>query len=210
MKQQRFRCARAVTLAMSVGVAGFLLMPLPASAQEFFVKPVAEKKVTAIPGGPLYWLVETFPTLDAAKTAAGALSLAVDVAGKAWLLTLTRKDNAAAPLAASRGGTKVAEVGPVPPLTAPVYLLRINHAGGPPGSETPPHTHPGSEAFYVLSGRLGQKTPHGVSYADAGQTMNGHQAGMPMVVFNAGKTDLSQLVMFVVDATRPFSSPAKF
>ena len=106
------------------------------------------------------------------------------------------------------GGDKVAEIGPVPLVTAPEYLLRINHAGGPPGAKTPVHTHPGSEAFYVLAGRLGQRTPHGVAHADAGQSMNGHNADTPMVVFSAGATDLDQLVMFVVDATRPFSSPA--
>jgi hypothetical protein len=71
------------------------------------------------------------------------------------------------------------------------------------------HTHPGSEAFYVLSGRLGQKSPHGVMHADAGQVMNGHAADTPMEIFSSGTTPLSQLVMFVVDATRPFSSPAK-
>ena len=62
----------------------------------------------------------------------------------------------------------------------------------------------------MLAGRLGQKTPHGVSYAEAGQAMNGHGADMAMEVFSAGTTDLDQIVMFVVDATRPFSSPAKF
>ena len=40
--------------------------------------------------------------------------------------------------------------------------------------------------------------------------MNGHGPGMPMEVFSAGTTDLEQLVMFVVDAAKPFSSPAKF
>jgi hypothetical protein len=49
-----------------------------------------------------------------------------------------------------------------------------------------------------------------VSHADAGQTMNGHGADMPMEVFNAGSAELDQIVLFVVDATRPFSSPAKF
>jgi len=38
----------------------------------------------------------------------------------------------------------------------------------------------------------------------------GHGADMPMEVFSAGMTDLDQVVMFVVDATRPFSSPARF
>jgi DHA2 family lincomycin resistance protein-like MFS transporter len=67
----------------------------------------------------------------------------------------------------------------------------------------------GSEAFYVVAGRLGQRTPHGVSYVEAGGTMNGHEANMPMQVFNGGTTDLSALIMFVVDAAKPFSEPAK-
>jgi hypothetical protein len=33
---------------------------------------------------------------------------------------------------------------------------------------------------------------------------------MPMQVFNGGTTDLTAFIMFVVDATRPFSTPAKF
>ena len=101
------------------------------------------------------------------------------------------------------------EIGPVPPISAPEYLLRINYTGGPAGAKTPVHTHPGSEAFYVLSGRLGQTNPHGTMHVDAGKTMNGHGTDMPMVVFNAGPGELNALVMFVVDATRPFSSPAK-
>jgi hypothetical protein len=33
---------------------------------------------------------------------------------------------------------------------------------------------------------------------------------MSMEVFSAGTTDLDQLVMFVADATKPFSSPSNF
>jgi hypothetical protein len=69
------------------------------------------------------------------------------------------------------------------------------------------HTHPGSEAFYVVAGRLGQTTPHGVNHVEAGHTMNGHAPDMPMEVFNAGTTDLTALIMFVVDASKPFSVP---
>jgi hypothetical protein len=121
-----------------------------------------------------------------------------------WLFTLGPTGGA------TPGASRVAEIGPVPPITAPEYLLRINHASGPPAAKTRIHTHPGSEAFYVLAGRLGQKTTHGISYADVGQSMNGHGADTPMEVFSSGTTDLDQLVMFVVDATRPFSSPARF
>ena len=204
MKGRVFGVRRVTALALSLCVMGVLLLPSTAAAQQqFVIKPVAEKKLLQLPAGPLYWQVENFPTLAQAQAAAGPTSLAAEAAGKVWLFTLGPKGGS------TRGASKVAEIGPVPPITAPEYLLRINHAGGPPGAKTPVHTHPGSEAFYVMAGRLGQKTPHGVSHADAGQSMNGHGADMPMEVFSAGTTDLDQLVMFVVDATRPFSSPAK-
>jgi hypothetical protein len=103
----------------------------------------------------------------------------------------------------------VAEIGPVPSIAAPEYLLRVNEGHGPPDAKTPVHSHPGSEAFYVVAGRLGQRTPAGIDYAEAGHTMNGHQAGTPMQVFNSGTTELTAIILFVVDATRPFSVPAK-
>jgi hypothetical protein len=87
-------------------------------------------------------------------------------------------------------------------------LLRVNRAGGAPGAKTPIHTHPGPETFYVLGGKLGQRTPHGVIYAEANTTMTGHGADPPMELFSAGTTDLDELAIFVVDANRPFSSPA--
>jgi hypothetical protein len=196
---------RVVALALSLCAAGLLLAPAAASAQgKLVVKPVTEKKLKQLPAGALYWRVENFPTLAQAQAAAGPTSLAAEVAGKVWLFTLGPKGGA------TPGASKAIEIGPVPPVTAPEYLLRINHAFGPPGSKTRVHTHPGAEAFYVLSGRLGQRTPHGIVHAEAGQSMPGHGSDTPMEVFSAGTTDLDQLVMFVVDATRPFSSPAQF
>jgi hypothetical protein len=202
-----------------VCVAGLLLPPSVLAADvRYVVKPIAEMKVKQLPKGPLYWRVENFPTLDQAKAAAskydwnpdtvsydGLPSLTAEAAGKAWLFTLGPQGAAATP-----GGTKVAEVGPVPPITASEYLLRVNFGSGPPESKTPVHFHNGSEAFYIISGKLGQKTPDGVAYAEAGHTMNGHMPGMTMQVFNAGTTDLTALIMFVVDATKPFSVPTKF
>ena len=184
--------------------AAILMLPIASFGQEYSIKPVAEMKLKQLPPGPLYWLVETFPTLDQAKAAAGPTALAVEVADKAWLFTLGAKGGGA------KGAAKVTEIGPIPTVSAAEYLLRINYASAPPGARTAVHTHPGSEAFYVLAGRLGQRTPHGVSHANAGEAMNGHGADMPMEVFNGGTTNLQALVMFVTDATRPFSSPAAF
>jgi hypothetical protein len=183
--------------------AACVVLPGAASAQKFVIAPVAEKKVTKLPAGPLFWRIETFPALKDAQAAAGPTGLAAEISGKDWLITLGPKGGA------SPGGKRVAEIGPVPPITAPEYLLRINHASGPPGAKTPPHSHPGSESFYVLSGRVGQRIPQGTTYVEAGHDMVGHGPGTPMVVFSAGPGNLDQLVMFLVDATKPFSSPAK-
>jgi hypothetical protein len=173
-----------------------------ASEQKFEVKSVAEKKISELPPGQLFWRVDNFPTLAQAQDAAGPTGLAAAVDGKVWLFTLGPKGGS------SPGGSKVAEIGPVPPVSAPEYLLRINSTGGPPGVKTPVHTHPGSETFYVLTGELSQKSPHGVSHVEAGQSMPGHGPGMPMEVSSTGTADLHALVMFVMDATKPFSSPA--
>jgi hypothetical protein len=191
-----------ISLALLLCAAATLQFPAVAQ-QPLSVKPVVEKKLAQLPAGPLYWRIENFPTLGEAQAAAGPTSLAAEIAGKVWLFTLGPKGGA------TSGGSKVAEIGPVPPITAPEYLLRINYASGPSGAKTPVHTHPGSEAFFVLTGKVGQRTSHGIAHAEAGQAMNGHGADMPMEVFSAGTADLAQLVMFVVDATRPFSSPAK-
>jgi hypothetical protein len=205
MKLRTSGAQRLVALAVLLCTMGMLLSPSTAAAQQqFVIKPVAEKKLNQLPAGPLYWQIENFPTLAQAQAAAGPTSLPAEVAGKVWLFTLGPRGGS------TRGGTKVVEIGPVPPITAPEYLLRINNAGGPPGARTPVHTHPGSEAFYVLAGRLGQKTPHGVSHVDVGQSMPGHGPDTPMEVFSSGTSDLNVLVMFVVDAAKPFSSPAKF
>jgi quercetin dioxygenase-like cupin family protein len=201
MKRRRSGTWQAIGLALLLA-AGWLV-PAPASAQAaFVVKPISEKKVDRLPAGPLYWQLETFPTLAEAQAAAGSTALAAEIAGKAWLFTLGAQG------AAAHGGRRVAEIGPVAPVAAPAYLLRVNHASGPSGAHTKTHSHPGTEAFYVLDGELSQKTPDGTSRAEAGQSMPGHAPGTPMEVSSSGAAALSAVVLFVVDATKPFSSPA--
>jgi quercetin dioxygenase-like cupin family protein len=204
MKSGLSNARRVVVLTLSCWAA-VLLWPAAALAQpELKVQPVAEKKLKELPAGPLYWRLEKFPTLAQAQTAAGPASLAAEIAGSVWLFTLGPKGGA------TPGGTEVSEIGPLPAVTAPEYLLRVVHAGGAPGAQSSVHSHPGSEAFYVLAGRLDQKTAHGVNHVSAGQSMVGHSADTPMQVSNNGTTDLEHIAIFVVDATKPFASPAKF
>jgi hypothetical protein len=196
---------RAVSFTIimwALAISGLSMSLSAAWAQSFEIKSIAEKKIERLPPGTLFWRIDIFPTLAQAQAAAGPTGLAAEAAGKVWLFTLGPQGGSAP------GGSKVVEIGPVPAITAPEYLLRINKTGGPPGVRTPVHTHAGSETFYVLTGQLSQKSPHGVSRIDASQSMAGHGPGMPMEVSSSGTSDLNALVMFVVDATKPFSSPA--
>jgi hypothetical protein len=197
---KRYSMLMLVILAYALG-----LSPSPAIGQQaFVVKPLAEKKVTELPAGPLFWRLENFPALREAQAATGPAALVAESRGKIWLFTL------GPPGGASAGGIKVAEIGPIPRVVATQYLLRINEGSGPPGSITPVHSHPGSEAFYVLAGESSSRTAHGVMRVGANESATGHGADTPMQVSSTGSADLQSLVMFVVDASKPFSSPASF
>ena len=185
-----------LALAWSLGQPALAQQPLK-------IKPLAEKKVSTLPQGTLYWRVENVSTLPAAQAAAGEYGLAAESAGQVWLFTLGEKGGS------TGAGTKVTEVGPIPRPEAAEYLLRINEATGAPGSITPVHSHPGSEAFYVLRGEQRIRGAHGTMIVNPGQPAAGHGADMAMQVSSTGAVDLHSLVMFVVDANRPFSTPAK-
>ncbi|HEU0154807.1 MAG TPA: hypothetical protein VFQ82_01975, partial [Stellaceae bacterium] len=154
MRTRSSAASRIAALLLLLGMAQ-QLTPAALAQEKFVVKPLAEKKLDQLPAGPLYWRVENFPTLAQAQAAAGPAALAAEADGKAWLFTLGAKGGATA------GGQKVAEIGPIPRITAANYLLRINSASGGQGAKTRVHSHPGSETFYVLSGRLSEKTPQG-------------------------------------------------
>ena len=192
------RCG--VLVALSVALA---LSTSAAVAQaEFKVGPVAEKKVTELPVGPLYWQIENFPTRAEAEAAAGPLSLAAEADGKAWLFTLGPEG------APTHGGTVVAEVGPLKEVTAPEYLLSIREGVAPTGAKTMIHTHPGTEAFYVVEGQLSFRTSAGVDVVDEGKSLAGVAPDTPMEASSTGPADLHELIMFVVDPAKRFSSPA--
>jgi quercetin dioxygenase-like cupin family protein len=197
---------KRIVIAMIVClVSGLWLLPSTTRAQQqLVIKPLAEKKVAELPAGELFWRIENFTTLAQAQAAAGPWGLAAESAGKDWLFTLGPAGESSA------GGTKVAEVGPIHRIVATQYLLRINEATGTPGSISPVHMHPGSEAFYVLAGEQGIRTPQGVMRVKVGHSEADGGANTPMQVSSTGSTELHALVMFVVDATKPFSSPAKF
>ena len=138
MNLRRFAARFAMPVACSAGL--LLGSSVWAAEVKYVVKPIAEMKVKQLPKGPLYWRVESFPTLDQAKAAAskyrwnpdtvsyeGWPSLTAEAAGKAWLFTLGQQG------AATPDGTKVAEIGPVPSITAPSTSCVSTTAADRPG-----------------------------------------------------------------------------
>ncbi len=92
-------------------------------------------------------------------------------------------------------------------MQATEYLVRVNEPLGPRRSVMTVHTHPGTEAFYVLTGELSVRTAGGTRIS-AGGASSGSPGGTPLQVSSTGTADVWGLVMFVVDAAQPFSSPA--
>lgn len=192
---------RVVSALLMAFFAVIAAGPLPPPA--FVIETVAERRLANLPPGPLFWRIETLPTAIAAKAAESPYALSASVAGQHWLFTLSRAGGTTA------GATSVREIGPIPTPNAKTYLLRINRAGGPPGSQTPIHSHPGAEAIYVLAGQVTQRTAHGSERAGTGGTLRAHGPEMAMQLISSGKAPLDQLVMFVVDADKPFSPAAR-
>jgi len=189
-------------LSLLAGGVALVLTSASLAQQALVIRPLAERKVAELPAGELYWRIENYPSTEAAQAAAGSWSLVAEAAGKVWLFTLGPAGGA------SPGGAKVSDVGPITRVTAPQYLLRINEASGRPGSVTPVHSHPGSEAFYVLTGEQSIRGPNGTMVVKAGTPEAGQGGSSAMQVSSSGSGELQSLVMFVVDATQPFSSPA--
>ena len=62
-------------------------------------------------------------------------------------------------------------------------------------------------AWLASANRSAARATYNPAFA-AGRAEAGRGADIPMQVSSSGATALRALVMFVVDATRPFSSPA--
>lgn len=188
----------ATVFASAISLAG------AASAQDapkFVVTKLAEKPLADLPAGDLYWTAETFSTLDAAKAAATDAAVAVEIDGKAWLLTLGPEDKI------GHGGHWMTSIGPIDRFQAPAYMLRINVSDAPTRTKTSVHSHPGSEAMYVMSGEATVKWPGKTSVIKAGEGSPGQPPHTPMLAASTGSATLKELIMFLVDPSQDFAKP---
>lgn len=111
---------------------------------------------------------------------------------------------------AAKDPTDVAEAGPIIPPQASRFLLRVSESITSPGRVTPVHTHPGSEAFYVLKGEVKYKTPLQTYKVIAGNASAGPPPNTVMQATTTGTEDAHNLIMFVLDEAKSPQAPAAF
>jgi hypothetical protein len=162
----------------------------------------AISKLGVLPPGPLYWHLDTFADRSAAEANRGQMGTVVDSHGKHWLFTIA--EQAWRP----RGGERVALIGPLSVDNGVDYTARYLEATISPGfqSEGSGHRHPGSEAWYIVSGGQCLETPNGVMTGLAGQSMLAPE-GWPMAIASFGP-DLRRTVFMVLHrSAEPYVMP---
>lgn len=114
---------------------------------------LANRPLLRSPTKPVYWHIDRFSSLEAARKAAGANGVAAEAHGFVWLLTVetkTKKHN---------DGSHVAWIGPLVLSKANRYSMRVQSSLLSAGGTTPAHAHSGPEVVYVVDGEQCMETP---------------------------------------------------
>ncbi len=148
---------------------------------------------------PLFWHIDRFPSLTAAKAAAGSAGVAAEAHGVAWLMTVERQTSD------HHGGTHIALIGPLPLPSAQSYEMMILSALFSPSDYTPIHQHSGPEIWYVIAGEQCLQTPERALKTRAGETAI-VPAGVTMRLVATGTEPRRALVLILHDAAQPPTS----
>lgn len=114
---------------------------------------------------PVYWHIDRFDSIEAAKKAAGSNGVAADAHGSVWLMTVEAQTGT------HHGGRHVAWIGPLKMPAADRYSMRVLSSMLEPGTTTPVHTHSGPEVFYVVAGEQCLETPERSHTLGPGQSL---------------------------------------
>jgi len=113
---------------------------------------------------PVYWHLDRFDSLEAAKKAAGPDGVAAEAHGSVWLMTVEAQTEE------HHGGRHAAAIGPLAVALANHYQMRVASSLLRPGTITAAHSHPGPEVFYVVDGEQCVETPEFGQHLSAGQS----------------------------------------
>ena len=112
----------------------------------------------------VYWHIDRFNSLEAAKQAAGTDGVAAEAHGSFWLMSVeTKTEN-------HHGGHHVAWTDALALPAVDSYSMRVQSSLLMPGAQTPAHTHPGPEVIYIVDGEQCMETPEIGVHLSAGQS----------------------------------------
>jgi quercetin dioxygenase-like cupin family protein len=152
------------------------------------------------------WRLYRFSSESAAHAALAKHGVVVGEDGAYWLSEVTAAGTKAAPHA---GGTLAAEVGPLNLPPAKDYTATLAYAVMSPGQRSRTHTHPGPEAFYVISGEQCVETPAGVKRAKAGEGFS-EPAGVPMELRAIGAEERRGFALVLHDSAQAQAAPVSW
>lgn len=151
---------------------------------------------------PLYWHLDTYPTVAEATSAKGSQSTVVESLGRVWLFTIAPINYRPA------GGERIARIGPLPLVSATTFAAVYMEGVFQPGMASSVHRHPGVEAWYTLEGSMCLETPEGKLEQRAGDPGVIVRAGLPMMLTGTGAGPRRSVVLILQDATLPRATPA--
>lgn len=125
---------------------------------------LASRPLVGSTAKPLYWHIDRFDSLDAAKKAAGPDGVAAEAHGSVWLMTVEHQTEE------HHGGSHIASIGPLPLPAAERYTMKVQSTLLNPGSETPVHSHSGPEVWYIVTGEQCLETQQASHRLMAGQS----------------------------------------
>src|SRR5581483_2176200 len=173
-------------------------MPVSDRTEEDGCYVIANEALETLPPN-VFWYLYTYPTVAAASQAKGNSSGTVaESFGKVWLFKLAPAGWKPAT------GKRVAIIGPLTVPPAKQYFARyMESIEAPTVTGTPVHTHPGPEAWYLLSGAQCLRTPSKTFVVHAGET-GFVSGGEPMLLKPSGAEPRHSLVLVLHDASQPW------
>lgn len=193
----------AATLAASPEAFAQICRPVSERTGELGCWVTANAALGQLPPPPIFWHLDTYPTRAEAEAAKGPRGTVVDSVGKFWLLTIE--------VAGWRpsGGSRVAEIGPLPVNSDAEYSAQYMEAIFTPGMTAPAHRHSGPEAWYTLAGETCLETPAGKMVGRAGGAHVIVPGGPPMHLTATGTETRRALVLILHDSKQPPTTPAR-
>ena len=150
-----------------------------------------------LPEAQTFWRLDTYTTLAAAVAAKGPHGTVIESLGKIWLLTIERTGWRA------KGGTRVAEIGPIDVHAGEAYSAQYMEAVFTPGMTSSIHRHGGPEIWYTLAGETCLETPAGKMVGRAGGPPVIVPEGPPMHLTATGTEMRRALVLILHGSSRP-------